>query len=80
MFRIHFNPKTGRFVIQIGCCLGLFWRTVQREVHGLGGEPAAVLDHEFDTYNEALIYATNIGIDTLYADRSANQFRAHMGR
>lgn len=82
MYRIHYDPKFGRFVIQVGCCFGLFWTTV-RQVFA-GGTDEAPVDvfkvRHYQTYELAQKFATESGLATLYVDRSTNKFRAHMGR
>jgi len=59
MYRIHFDIKTGKFVVQVVCC-HLFWRSVP--------------DVAFANYFEAVEHVKLIGLDQLYADRSVNKF------
>lgn len=73
MFRIHFDYQTGTFVLQVAIWFGLTWRTVQGRIDEPGYEPL-----RFATFDEAKKHASAIGLDRLYADKSANQFRAHM--
>ena len=80
MYRIHFDPKTGMFLVQVGCYFGLFWKTVGREIRGLAGETSVWEPLRFETYRDAGLYIDTIGLSALYDDRSANKFRAHMGR
>ena len=63
MYRIMFDYKTARFVVQIWA-YGLFWRNAQ--------------DLNYGTYNEALDAVQNIGLDKLYQDKSANAYQAYM--
>lgn len=82
MYRIHFDPKIGMFLVQIASGLfGIFWTTVGRELNGVAGEKSPVWNSlRFATFKEAKEYAASIGLDQLYEDRSANHYRAHMGR
>lgn len=67
MYRIHFDPRTGRFVVQV-MALGIFWQTV-----AIGeGEPLA-----FPTYQQAVTHVNAIGLDVLYVNRSADAFRKY---
>lgn len=78
MYRIHFDPKTGWFILQVGCCYGLFWTTVMETFAGAPADAPKV--RQYATYAAAQKFATESGLATLYVDRSANKFRAHMGR
>ena len=63
MYRIHFNEVDNRFVIQI-LRYGFLWRTVK----GL----------DFATLLAARDYVSEIGLDRLYKDKSADKFDAYM--
>ena len=63
MFRIHFNPKTSQFEVQI-LIYTLLWQTAK----GMN----------FDTLTEAQARVEQIGLDKLYANKSANKFREHL--
>ena len=69
MFRIHFMPIGGKFVIQISTMYGLIWKTVTES----DGQAK-----EFATYKDAVEYVSSIGLDTLYENKSENYYRAHM--
>ena len=58
MYRIHFDPRVGEFVIQV-MKWGLFWITVST-------------NHPLTTYDEARAHVGAIGLDKLYQDRSEN--------
>lgn len=58
MYRIHFDPRTGEFVIQVSCWW-FFWFAVST-------------NHPLTTYDEARAYVGAIGLDKLYQDRSEN--------
>ncbi len=80
MFRIHFNEKIGRFVIQV-LVLGIFWKTIQiaRESKDPAKLPRFTFEeHSFRTYAEAIAYVQEIGLNTLYKDRSKNKYHEHM--
>jgi len=71
MYRISFDPKTGRFIIQI-LRFGLFWVNVQREIPGPDG-PVTINDtFSFQTYDAARKHVEATGLDQLYQDRSEN--------
>ena len=63
MFRIIFDYKTARFVVQI-IHLGMFWRNAE----GL----------DYGTYDEAKKAVAALGLDKLYENKSADQYRMHM--
>lgn len=75
MFRIHFDPTTGQFVVQV-LSFGCFWTTVRRK---RADEPTAKIAG-FATYEEAGKYVSSIGLDKLYTNKSADKFRAHMAQ
>lgn len=65
MYRIHF--VNGKFVIQT-LVWHIFWKSAD-------DMPV------FDTYMDALRHVSEIGLDQLYKDKSANQFHDYiMGR
>lgn len=61
MYRIHFDPKIGKFIIQVLCWYAV-WRTVQHEDTGL----------TFDTLGHAERYVADTGLGSLYINKSAN--------
>ncbi len=69
MFRIHFVAARACFVLQV-LRFGCFWVTVRQKEEHL----------EFPTFEEACNKVREIGLDTLYADKSNNKFREHMER
>jgi len=80
MYRIHFDPKIGRFVIQV-LVWGIFWKTIQiaRESEDPAKLPSFTFEeHSFRTYSETIAYVQEIGLNTLYKDCSKNKYREHM--
>lgn len=73
MFRIHFDPKLGRFIVQIHH-LGMFWRSVMALNEDKSGTDLLM----FKTFDEASEYVKSIGLDKLYRNGSANEFRKYM--
>lgn len=74
MYRIHFDHKTGKFILQASIFFGLYWITVK---NGDGNGDG----YAFNTYEEARKHVSKIGLDQLYKDKSANQFHDYiMGR
>lgn len=73
MYRIHFNYKTGNFVVQV-LVLGLFWMTVRRKY-----ETGDLYDEntEFSNYGVACQWVEIIGLNRLYTNKSANT-RPHL--
>jgi hypothetical protein len=67
MYKIHFNPEIGKFVIQV-LHLSLFWKTVLGENGPL----------DFMSFDEARKHVSKIGLDQLYQDRSENTRRTYM--
>lgn len=67
MYRIHFAPRLGRFVVQV-LAFGIFWRTV------VNGDTI----QSFESFTEATNYVTSIGLDKLYKNYSEDAYRAHM--
>lgn len=76
MFRIHYDWQSGTFIIQIGIWGGLFWKTVMRKIKGPGDDVSEVI--RFDTFEKAINYVNQIGLNTLYLDKSANKYRQHL--
>lgn len=74
MFRIHFEPELGRFLIQVNK-YHFLWCSVM----ALNSDNSGCEVMLFKTFDEALNYVKSIGLDKLYSDRSENNFRAHMG-
>ena len=66
MYRIHFDHQIGKFVVQT-LVWHLFWESA--------GDALV-----FDTYMDAKRHVSEIGLDQLYKDKSANQFHDYMGR
>jgi hypothetical protein len=75
MYRIHFDPAIGKFVIQIAGFL-CTWHTVHREIDGPGTPVREKLT--YDRYVDAQAYCEQIGLNVLYEDRSADKYRMHM--
>lgn len=63
MFRIHFDEQSSRFIIQV-LRYGFLWRTVKGS--------------DFTSLIGARDYVSEIGLDRLYKDRSADKFDAYM--
>ena len=79
MYRVHFDPKTGWFILQVSSGLfSMFWTTIMETFAEAPADAPKV--RQYATYAEAQKFATESGLATLYVDRSANNFRAHMGR
>ena len=75
MFRIHFDPKLGRFLIQINQH-HIFWKSIMALNQDNSGTEVMM----FKTFDEASDYVKIIGLDKLYSDRSENKFREYMGQ
>jgi hypothetical protein len=73
MFRIHFDPKLGRFIVQVHR-FGIFWSSVM----ALNDDSSGTNQLMFKTLDEASAYVKSIGLDKLYRDGSANMFREYM--
>jgi hypothetical protein len=69
MYRIHFDHKTGKFVLQIATFGGLWWSTVKT------GEGDG---YTFDTFDKAKARVADIGLDKLYENKSADQYRTYI--
>lgn len=63
MYRIIFDYKTARFVVQI-VSYQMFWRKAE----GM----------EYGTFDEAVAAVKAVGLDKLYENKSADQYRIHM--
>lgn len=63
MYRIHFNPKTGKFVIQVQA-FSMLWV----DAKGMS----------FATYDEAASHVEEVGLNKLYEDRSEDKRRSFM--
>ena len=78
MYRIHFDARIGRFIIQV-LVYGLFWKTV---FHVSSQEEKIAKfqfeKHSFEKLTEASEHCTIIGLDKLYTNKSANYYREHM--
>ena len=68
MFRIHFDPKLGRFIVQVKT--GLFWRTTMCLADGSDKTDKCL----YKTYDEAMDHVKSVGLDKLYRDGSRNRF------
>ena len=75
MFRIHFDPKLGRFLIQINQH-HIFWKSIKALNQDNSGTEVMM----FKTFDEASDHVKSIGLDKLYRDRSENKFREYMGQ
>jgi len=73
MYRIHFDPRFGRFVIQVKF-YGCFWRNIVK----LADNNSTTESLMFKTFKEAEEHVQSIGLDKLYVDRSVNKFREYM--
>ena len=69
MYRITFDPRLGKFVVEIISFFGFIWRRVLSE-----GEWRV-----FNTYDEACAYVKAIGLDKLYENKSADRYREYIG-
>jgi hypothetical protein len=67
MFRIHFDPKTGMFLLQVKGH-GFFWRTVM----------ASKTPARFKSYDDVMNHVKEIGLNKLYRDGSANKFMQYL--
>lgn len=77
MFRVHFDERTGAFVLQV-LRLHFLWRVVQREISGKDG--SVFVDVSFQTYEDAIAHVKAIGLDKLYRDGSRNRLVEAMSR
>jgi hypothetical protein len=81
MYRIHFDQKIGRFIIQV-LVYGFSWKTVlvAKELKGEAPYPIKFdfEKHSFRTFEEAGKHISEIGLDKLYQNKSANCFHKHM--
>lgn len=66
MYRIHFDHKSGKFIIQVSSWFNFAWQNV---ICGFSKEALY-----FDTYDKAVQHVNEIGLNKLYQDRSHNQF------
>lgn len=74
MFRIHFDPRLGRFLIQVKVN-GFFWKNVMK----LADKEPISEAMTFKTFADAQEHVKSIGLDKLYANKSENRFREYMG-
>lgn len=77
MYRIHFDPTIGQFVIQV-LRFGFIWANVR---HIISEELTDELSNEilkFKTYINAQSHVVSIGLDELYEDRSDNVLRKYL--
>lgn len=73
MYRIHFDHRIGRFVIQV-LVFGLFWRDIAKS-----SDTEPVSDRlSFAKLVEAENYIQSIGLARLYKNKSANEFSKYM--
>lgn len=68
IFRIHFEPKGGHFVIQFQKRF-FGWETVQQR-----GQEPILEDLTFDTYDDAEKYVKDKGIDKAYDRRGSKGY------
>lgn len=72
MYRIHFDFSKGCFVVQV-LWLGLFWRTVKAAKPSLTDcLSSAYSPLLFESCEEARAHVANIGLSSLYNDKSTN--------
>lgn len=57
-YRISFNPKASKFVIEIQGFAGLYWNAAK--------DSGKV--KQFDTFDDASAYVKNIGLSSIYTD------------
>lgn len=69
MFRIHFDYKVGRFVIQVKTG-SMFWSSVQV----LAEDNESTKPITFETYDKAIAHIKAIGLDRLYKDKSISRY------
>lgn len=81
MYRIHFDQKIGRFIIQV-LAYGFLWKTVFIMKENKEGTNQSIKydfeKHSFRTFDEAGLYVIEIGLNKLYQNKSANCFHNHM--
>jgi hypothetical protein len=75
MYRIHFDPNVGRFVIQV-----LVWGFIWESVRSLNEQGKKTSPLTFETYDDTVAHVQKMGLHTLYQDRSANKYREHIQR
>ena len=73
MYRIHFDPKIGRFIVQV-LAFGFIWVSVNK----LADSNDKTEPLTFIQFDQATNHVKTIGLDKLYRDKSENQFRIHM--
>ena len=76
MFRIHFSPVLGKFILEVHVGNFLFGSWVA--VMGQDDQQKEGVALQFNTYREASAHADRIGLSTLYEDRSENKRRNFM--
>ena len=74
MYRIVFDPRCGRFLVQISAWFGLFWKNVMC----LDASGDDLIPMAFKTFDEAKEYIASIGLDQLYANKSEDQYRTYL--
>lgn len=68
-FRISFDEKVSKFVIEIQGFMGLSWKPAMKpEVDGLGHPSKGKAVNHFDTYKQARDAVTEMGLDQIYDD------------
>lgn len=72
MFRIHFDPRTAMFVIQVQQ-FGTFWRTVHHKISGPGTQVSEPLS--FQTYEAARHWVESVGLADLYDEQHPKSYR-----
>lgn len=72
IYRIHFEPKGGSFVLQFQKFF-MCWETVQK-LEGKAGEKPMHVPLTFDTYDAAEQYVKEKGIDKAYDRRDTKGY------
>lgn len=68
MFRIVFDPKVSRFVVQI-MVWHLFWRDCHREIDGKDGPVTVRIT--FGTWKDAVKWVADVGLRDAYFERQS---------
>ena len=54
MYRIIIRPSDGQWIMQLSCCMGIFWKQIG--------------DRSFENYASARQFADQLGLDAVYRD------------
>lgn len=73
MYRIEFDPAVGMFIIQV-LRYGMIWVTV----NGKQGDEPIATPFRFNKFSTAQAHVSQIGLDKLYENKSADRYRAHV--